>query len=130
MRLRTVAKFESSLIEIIVLGANILDGFGAVVIMVVASRAIIEFFIRLKTADYDVIRLNLIRGLALGLEFKIGSSILKTVAITRLIDVELLAAILLIRTFLVFVIRREIKDARDMTSTSPGIVSAKPSPTS
>lgn len=109
-----MARFEDSLIASIVFGADILDAFGAVVILVVAIRAVIEFAISIRKADYDVIRLNLIRGLALGLEFKIGSSILRTVAVTRLIDVELLAAILLIRTFLIFVIRREIKDTREM----------------
>lgn len=107
-----MATFEKSIVSAIVFGADILDGFGAVVILVVAVKAVASFFMNIRQSDYDTIRLDLIRGLALGLEFKIGSSILKTVAVSRLVDVELLAAILLIRTFLVFVIHREIKDTQ------------------
>ena len=115
---------ENSLVNIIVLGASILDAFGAVVIVIVSARALLEFFIRFRAAYYDTIRLDLIRGLALGLEFKIGSSILRTVAVTTLVDVELLAAILLIRTFLVFVIRRELRDTQQTLKTTDGDVEA------
>lgn len=116
-----MANIEDNLVNIIVFGAAILDTFGAIVIVIVSARALMEFFIRFSAINYDTIRLDLIRGLALGLEFKIGSSILRTVAVTNLFDVELLAAILLIRTFLVFVIRRELKDTTEKVTTDGNI---------
>ena len=55
------------------------------------------------------IRLNLATGMALGLEFKLGSEILRTVVVRELSEVALVAAIIAVRAALTFLIHWEIK---------------------
>jgi len=100
---------ENYVVSTIIFFSNALGALGTVVIVIVALKAMVEFFSKLKQAEYDDVRLNLIRGLALGLEFGIGSSILKIFAVETVLDIALLAAIIFIRTFLIYVIYLEIK---------------------
>lgn len=55
------------------------------------------------------IRLNLATGMALGLEFKLGSEILRTVVVRELSEVALVAAIIAVRAALTFLIHWEIR---------------------
>lgn len=55
------------------------------------------------------IRLNLATGMALGLEFKLGSEILRTVIVRELSEVATVAAIIALRAALTFLIHWEIK---------------------
>lgn len=105
---------ENYLVSVIIFFSNLLGALGTIVIVVVAIKAIAIFFVQIKLEAYDEIRLNLIRGLALGLEFGIGSSILKIFAVETVTDIALLAAIIIIRTFLIYVIYREIKAYKKM----------------
>lgn len=59
------------------------------------------------------IRLHLGRYLALGLEFQLGSDILSTAVTPTLEDVELLAAIVVIRTVLNYFLSQELKSERE-----------------
>ena len=59
------------------------------------------------------IRLHLGRYLALGLEFQLGSDILSTAVTPTLEDVELLAAIVVIRTVLNYFLSKELKSERE-----------------
>ena len=110
-------ELEKYLVSIIIFFSSLLGALGTFVIVFVAFKAMVEFFAKLKQAAYDDVRLNLIRGLALGLEFGIGSSILKIFAVETTLDIVLLAAIILIRTFLIYVIYKEIKAYKNMNKT-------------
>lgn len=55
------------------------------------------------------IRLNLATGMALGLEFKLGSEILRTVVVRDLSEIATVAAIIALRAALTFLIHWEIK---------------------
>ena len=55
------------------------------------------------------IRLNLETGMALGLEFKLGSEILRTVVVRDLSEIATVAAIIALRAALTFLIHWEIK---------------------
>lgn len=55
-------------------------------------------------------RLLLAKGLAMGLEFKLGSEILRTVIIRNLEEIYIVAGIILLRAVLTFLIHWEIKN--------------------
>ena len=55
------------------------------------------------------VRLQLAQGMALGLEFKLGSEILRTVVVRELSEVALVAAIIAVRAALTFLIHWEIQ---------------------
>ena len=55
------------------------------------------------------IRLNLATGMALGLEFKLGSEILRTVIVRELSEIATVAAIIVLRAALTCLIHWEIK---------------------
>ena len=54
-------------------------------------------------------RLRLAKGMALGLEFKLGSEILRTVVVRGLGEIVLVGAIILLRAALTLLIHWEIK---------------------
>lgn len=58
-------------------------------------------------------KLTLARGLAMGLEFKLGSEILRTVVVRQLSEVAVVAAIIALRAALTFLIHWEIKVERE-----------------
>ena len=55
-------------------------------------------------------RLTLAQGLAMGLEFKLGSEILRTVLVRDLSEIAIVGAIILLRAALSFLIHWEIKN--------------------
>lgn len=55
-------------------------------------------------------RLNLAKGMAMGLEFKLGSEILRTVIVRDISEVMTVAGIILLRAALTFLIHWEIKN--------------------
>ena len=57
-----------------------------------------------------LIRLNLAKGLALGLEFKLGSEILRTVVFREFSEILVVGGIILLRAELTFLIHCEIKN--------------------
>lgn len=56
------------------------------------------------------LRLKLAKGLATGLEFKLGSEILRTVLVRDLSEIAIVGAIILLRAALAFLIHWEIKN--------------------
>lgn len=78
-------------------------------------------------------RLILAKGLAMGLEFKLGSEILRTVIVRNLEEIYIVAGIIILRAVLTFLIHWEIKteeqashpvvseaqDAEETTAESP-----------
>ena len=68
----------------------------------------VKGFIQYVRKDPSV-RLQLAQGMALGLEFKLGSEILRTVVVRELSEVALVAAIIAVRAALTFLIHWEIR---------------------
>ena len=65
-------------------------------------------------------RLQLAKGMALGLEFKLGSEILRTVIVREFREIWLVGAIILLRASLTLLIHWEIKnEERTAETTSP-----------
>lgn len=58
----------------------------------------------------DDTRLVLAKGLAMGLEFKLGSEILRTVVVRELSEIGIVAGIIVLRAILTFLIHWEIKN--------------------
>ncbi len=77
---------------------------GVLVIIISGLRGIYDYAKR-----NPAIRLNLAQGMALGLEFKLGSEILRTVVVRELSEIATVAAIIALRAALTFLIHWEIK---------------------
>ena len=87
----------------------LLELVGITVIAIGSFRAIILYVKTYFGGDISHCKLSLAESLALGLEFKMGAEILKTVQITTLEEIAVLGAIILLRVILTFVIHWEIK---------------------
>ena len=57
-----------------------------------------------------MVRLNLAKGMALCLEFKLGSEILRTVVVRDLSEIAIVGAIIALRAALTFLLHWEIKN--------------------
>jgi len=88
---------------------HLLEMMGAVVIVVGAVRDFIWYF----TGRAVNIRLDLARSLALGLEFKLGGEILRTVIARDLTELLLVGVIIALRGALSFLIHWEIGHIED-----------------
>lgn len=64
-------------------------------------------------------RLKLANGLATGLEFKLGSEILRTVLVRDLSEIAIVGAIILLRAALAFLIHWEIKNEEAHSGEEP-----------
>ena len=58
-------------------------------------------------------RLKLAKGMAMGLEFKLGGEILRTVVVRDLSEIMIVGAIILLRAALTFLIHWEIKNEEE-----------------
>lgn len=67
------------------------------------------------------IRLHLATGLAMGLEFKLGGEILRTVIVQDLSEIAVVAAIIALRAALAFLIHWEIKVEKEDTNALKAI---------
>ena len=85
----------------------IFEFVGVIVIINAGIRGIIDYFKKNPS-----IRLNLASGMALGLEFKLGSEILRTVIVRELSEIATVAAIIALRAALTFLIHWEIKNEK------------------
>ena len=66
-------------------------------------------------------RLKLAKGMAMGLEFKLGSEILRTVLVRELSEIMIVGAIILLRAALTFLIHWEIKNEEADTEANMGV---------
>lgn len=69
-------------------------------------------------------RLVLAKGLAMGLEFKLGSEILRTVVVRNLQEIGIVAGIILLRATLTFLIHWEIKNEENESHERASIAGA------
>ncbi len=86
-------------------GAILLFEFIGVIVVVIAGlRGIVEY----GTHSPDT-RLHLAKGMAMGLEFKLGSEILRTVILRSWQEIGIVAGIIVLRAALTFLIHWEIR---------------------
>lgn len=78
---------------------------GVVILIISGIRGIVNYLTR-----NPLTRLNLAKGMSMGLEFKLGSEILRTVVIRDLSEIAIVAGIIAIRAALTFLIHWEIKN--------------------
>lgn len=83
-------------------------GFELVGVGIIISAGIKGFFSYMKKKPDT--RLTLTKGLALGLEFKLGSEILRTVVVREWMEIATVAGIIILRAALTFLIHWEIKE--------------------
>jgi len=96
--------FETLLHTGITLVVHLLELMGVAVILFGALRDFVWYF----TGRAVNIRLDLARSLALGLEFKLGGEILRTVIARDLREIATVGAIIVLRGALSFLIHWEI----------------------
>lgn len=78
---------------------------GVIVILVAGIRGAVNY-----VSANPLTRLNLAKGMAMGLEFKLGSEILRTVIVREFSEILIVAGIIALRSALTFLIHWEIKN--------------------
>lgn len=81
---------------------------GVFVITLGAFKAFGKYALKLFNFSDETIKLELAKALALGLEFKMGGEIIKTLLIRNLDELIILGSIVILRFILTFVIHWEI----------------------
>lgn len=76
---------------------------GIIVILFAGFRGVVDLIRRNPQT-----KLNLAKGLAMGLEFKLGSEILRTVVVRQFSEIAIVGSIIAIRAALTFIIHWEI----------------------
>lgn len=77
---------------------------GAIIIVIAGLKGVIGYI-----KKDPLMRLNLAKGLAFGLEFKLGSEILRTVVVREFNEMLVVGGIILLRAALTFLIHWEIR---------------------
>ena len=93
---------------------------GVVVIAVAGVLGVVNYIRR-----DPLTRLKLAKGMAMGLEFKLGGEILRTVVVRDLSEIMIVGAIILLRAALTFLIHWEIKNEEEDNEVN--LVSKAPS---
>lgn len=96
---------ESTLQNIVNLVMLLFEYIGVGVIAFAGLQGVLNFLRRRPDT-----RLVLAQGLAMGLEFKLGSEILRTVIVRSLDEIYIVAGIILLRAVLTLLIHWEIKN--------------------
>lgn len=97
--IQCLAKIVTSTLELI----------GILVIVIGSLRSIYYYIRNLFFKKHYNIKISLGNTLALGLEFKMGAEIIKTVIVRNLDELAILGIIILLRAVLAFLIHWEIK---------------------
>ena len=92
------------------LAIHILESMGIIIIAIGAIKAFYKFILGMITNNNFPIKIELAQALSLALEFKMGAEILKTVIVRSLDEMYILAAIIILRAILAFVIHWEMKE--------------------
>ncbi len=103
---------ETGLHDILVSVANlsivIFEVIGVAILIIAGARGTYDYFTKSTHT-----RLRLARGMAMGLEFKLGSEILRTVIVRDFSEIVLVGAIIVLRAALTLLIHWEIKTEED-----------------
>lgn len=95
---------ETVLESLVELGILIFEFIGVGVIIVTSLVSLHKYLTRKPDT-----RIYLAKGLAMGLEFKLGSEILRTVVVREWKEIAIVAGIIALRAALTFLIHWEIK---------------------
>lgn len=107
--------FLHELLTTVVNAAILLFEFVGVIILISAGlKGIVDYLRR-----DSLTALNLAKGMAMGLEFKLGSEILRTVIVTDLSEILTVAFIVALRAALTFLIHWEIRSQEAATESLP-----------
>ena len=101
-----IDNMELLLIYIVEICTILLELFGIAVLVYTA----IKCFMQWVKKDNHRLRLTLAEGIALSLEFKMGSEVLRTVVVRDWEELGILGAVILLRGLLTFLIHWEIKN--------------------
>lgn len=100
---------DTALYDIVQISTILLEFFGIVILMYTAVKSFIKWMRRSQSN----LRLELARGIALALEFKMGGEVLRTVVVREWSELGILGAIIVLRAMLTFLIHWEIKNEQD-----------------
>ena len=103
---------EQFLTYIIELSTAVLELFGVIVLVYTALKCFIRW-----TRHATSLRLALAKGIALALEFKMGSEVLRTVIVREWSELGILGAVIILRGLLTFLIHWEINQEERLTSS-------------
>lgn len=98
-------ELHEGLVTLVNLSVVLLEFIGVGVIVVAALQGICNY-----VRHDPLTRLKLAKGMAMGLEFKLGSEILRTVVVRQFSEIAIVGAIILLRAALTFLIHWEIKN--------------------
>ncbi|MCC5911013.1 MAG: DUF1622 domain-containing protein [Clostridiaceae bacterium] len=87
---------------------HLLEAIGVFIIAFSSIRSFIQYIKAKLTFNDTCIKIELAKGLALGLEFKLGGEILRTILVRTMDEIMVLGAIIVLRVILTFVIHWEI----------------------
>lgn len=96
---------ETLLSEIVEAAILLFEYTGVIVLIITGVQGIISYVKRDPRT-----RLNLAKGMAMGLEFKLGSEILRTVVVREFNEIFIVGAVILLRAALTILIHWEIKN--------------------
>ena len=88
---------------------NILELIGIFITTYTSVQCFYEYLKKKLNPDNRAIKIKLAQGIALALEFKLASEIIKTVIVRDIAEIYVLGAIIIIRVILTFVIHWVIK---------------------
>ncbi|MDO4165921.1 MAG: DUF1622 domain-containing protein [Eubacteriales bacterium] len=97
--------FEEIMTQVVGISILILELMGVIVILASAIRGFYQYAKRVPN-----MKLTLAKGLAVGLEFKMGSEILRTVIVRDLSEIVVVAGVIGLRAALNFLIHWEIHE--------------------
>ncbi len=101
-----IENMDMVLVCVVEICTILLEFFGIAVLVYTAIKSFIQWIKR----DSRHLRLNLAEGIALSLEFKMGSEVLRTVVVRDWEELGILGAVILLRGLLTFLIHWEIKN--------------------
>lgn len=100
-----IEALETLLTYIVEFGILIFEYIGVTILIITCLISLYKYI--MKKPD---IRIYLAKGLAMGLEFKMGSEILRTVIVRQWNEIAIVAGIIGLRAALTFLIHWEIKE--------------------
>lgn len=94
---------------------TLLEIMGILIILYAALKNFYKYIKTINKPDENKIKIDFAKSIALSLEFKLASEILKTVIIKNMDDLYILGAVVVIRVILTFVIQWEIKEDKEIS---------------
>lgn len=107
---------EILLLNVVEACTILLEMFGIIILVYTALKSFIQWI-----RHDSKLRLNLAKGIALSLEFKMGSEVLRTVVVHEWSELGILGAIILLRGVLTFLIHWEIRNEEQALQKSKKI---------